>query len=104
YNTVNASINFIDCKSSYIKFDGNNCFNRAIVIDNCDNIEKLLISNTTVENGGVNIKKSKLKVSLEIVHSNLDIRISNSEISLFRIESYKGDCSIIKSVFEKSVD
>lgn len=106
FNSHNCNLFFSNCIISSLSIVNNTSFDRGIYIFNDTVIRKLYIKNSTIGNGGINIKKSSVEELLDVSISHSDgFLIQESHIKAnIRLESFEtNSCSFIKSTFDKSI-
>lgn len=95
-----GGLSFRNCKAEFISFEKACDIKRGVVVDAKSEIKKICcIQNTVFGNLGLKITDSSVSKLLDISGCNLELRISNSELKTLRIESMKGDVSLINSKF-----
>lgn len=102
-NPDSFSISFVNCNAKFIVFEKQCIFARSVVIsDNCI-VEKVSINETLNQNGGFNIRKSKVNY-LDISTCKTDLTLSNSTFNnMLRLENLFGNVSLIKNSFNDNV-
>ncbi|WP_024742388.1 hypothetical protein [Tenacibaculum maritimum] len=95
-----GGISFRNCKAQFISFENLCEIKRGVVIDAKSEIRVIrCIQKTVFGNLGLKIKNSTVSELLDISNCNLELRINSSEVKTLRIESMKGDVSLINSIF-----
>jgi len=95
----NGGVSFLNCKAQYISFKNGCEIKRGVGISGKCEIQQLVLHQSKVDNGGIKIKESSISRLFDISNCILPVRIDNSEINTFRVETLSGDVAIIKSKF-----
>lgn len=95
----NEGVYFLKCKAQYISFQNGCDIKRGVGIYGKCEIQQLVLLQSKIDNGGIKIKESSISILFDISNCIFPVRIDNSEINTFRVETLVGDVAIIKSKF-----
>ncbi|MBT0606824.1 hypothetical protein [Aequorivita echinoideorum] len=95
----NGGIFFLNCKGLYISFQNGCEIMRGVGIYGNSDFQQLILKQCKIENGGITIKESSISKLFDISNCVFPVRIDNSEIKTFRVETLTGDITLINTKF-----
>ena len=100
FNTSNASLFFDSCKGSHITLAENSYLIKGVTFLNSE-LKQVLIQDSVVINGGINITTSIIFDLLHVFKVKSDLKLRNSTLKRnFRVETIIGNMSLIDSTFD----